>query len=238
MTGVTRSLMDLAAGLLEQDEREAVLGDLAETGASAWRSLVGILGLVLRRQAALWVGWRPWLAAFAVAWPGTQLLLGVSFSISCTYQRLASSTVCAACSPTGQENLLLLACHVLLLIIWSWTGGFVVGSVSRRTLWASALLCVSPCLYCLTRFHETSLSRLCLLLFLPPAILGVRHGLRVTRIKRGSALVLAMVVTALMIFASVSGALWLLNWVLIAPAWYIVVEARKGKTWQMDPGSP
>jgi hypothetical protein len=238
MTGVPRSLMDIAARLLEQDERDAVLGDLAETGSNAWQSLVEVVGLVMRRQAALWADWRPWLAAFGVALPGSFLLMGVSFSIGCTYRRLASSTVCAACSPTGQEDLLLLACQVLLLIIWSWTGGFVVGSKSRRTLWVSALLCASPCLFCLTRFHEASLSRLCLLLFLPPAILGVRYGLRVTRIKPTSALALAMVVTALMIFASSNRALWLLNWVLIAPAWLIVAEARKGRTWQMDSRSP
>ncbi len=238
MTGVTRPLMDLTARLLEQDERDAVLGDLAETGSGAWRGLVEILGLVVRRQGALWTEWRPWLAAFGVALPCSFLLMGVSFSISCTYQRLAGSTVCAACGPAGQEDFPLLMCHILLLIIWSWTGGFVVGSGSRRTLWVSALLCVSPCLFCLTRFHEASLSRLCLLLFLPPALLGVRYGLRVTRIKPGSALALAMVVTALMIFASSSGALWLFNWVLIVPAWYILVETRKGNTWQMDSRSP
>src|SRR5260370_28185090 len=51
---------------------------------------------------------------------------------------------------------------------------FVVGSMSRRTLWASAALCCSPCLFCLARFRIGSLSRLCLLLFLPRAILELR----------------------------------------------------------------
>ena len=48
--------------LLETDERRAVLGDLAESGESGWQALAGMLGLVARRQAALWCDWRPWAA--------------------------------------------------------------------------------------------------------------------------------------------------------------------------------
>ena len=85
---MARWLLKIAAALLGRDEREAVLGDLAETGAGAWRSLGEVLGLIARQQIALWNSWRPWLATFGVALPGSLLLMGVSLSVSCTYERL------------------------------------------------------------------------------------------------------------------------------------------------------
>jgi hypothetical protein len=223
MTAIAQSLISHLARLLAHDEREAVLGDLAETGASAWHSLVEITGLIFRREAALWNHWRPWLAAFGVALPGVLLLQGVSFSISCTYQRLAEAHLCRACAPTGLEDLLLLSCHVLLLSIWSWSSGFVVGAVSRRTLWASVLVALVPCCYCQIKFHETSLSRLCLLLFVPLAVLGARRALRSPRIGPAIPVALASVMTVLMVFAWSNGALWVFNWGLMVPAWYIVI---------------
>jgi hypothetical protein len=69
-------LLELTAQLLERSEREAVLGDLEEAGESAWRGLVNVLGLVIRRQTILWKSWRPWLAAFGLALPASFLLMG------------------------------------------------------------------------------------------------------------------------------------------------------------------
>jgi len=227
MTRLPRSLMDVTALLLEPGERAVVLGDLAETEASPWRGLLEILGLVIRREALLWRDWRPWLAAFAVALPISLLLMGASFSVSCTSERLAGLKVCPPCSLTDQEGFPLLLCHIVLLTTWAWTGGFVVGSVSRRTLWVSVLAALAPCVFCLTRFHEVALSRFCLLLFVPPALLGLQHGLRLVRIKPGTAVALAALVTALMAWAGTARVLWVLNWALVLPAWYIVMLARR-----------
>jgi hypothetical protein len=226
VTSVTRSLMEMAARLLECDERDAVLGDLVETGASAWKGLLEVLGLVIRREGQAWSDWRPWLAAFGVALPGSLLLMGVSLSVSCTYERLAGLEVFAPCAPTGQEDYPLLLCHIALLMIWAWTGGFVVGCVSRRTLWLSVLASLAVCVFCLTRFHQAAPSRFCLLLFVPPALAGLQYGLRLIRIKPGAAVALATVATALMLWAWTGRALWILNWALILPAWYIVMMAR------------
>jgi hypothetical protein len=144
--------------------------------------------------------------------------------------------VFGACSPTGQEDFPLLLCHVLLLIIWSWTGGFVVGSVSRRTFWASAALSLLACVFCLARFREASVSSLCLFLFLPPAILGVQRGLRIMPIQSRTAVVVATTATVLMTCAWLSRALWSFNWALLCPAWYIVVLAsRRGGPFERDP---
>src|ERR1035438_3356600 len=124
---VMTSLVEVAAQLLAPYEREAVLGDLAEAGESAWRSSLGILGLVFRRQAALWKSWQPWLAAFGLALPASFLLMGFSLSVSSAYQHFIDS----------RTGFWLLISHAFLLISWSATGGFVVGPLSRRTLWVS-----------------------------------------------------------------------------------------------------
>jgi hypothetical protein len=227
MSGIERSLLNMTARLLAREDREVVLGDLMEAGASAGQGVLEVLGLVARREAALWFDWRPWLAAFGLALPGTLLLQGASFSIGCNYQRLAGNAVIGACAPTAQDGVLLLLCHVLLLSLWSWTSGFVVGSLSRRTLWVSVVIGSCPCFYCLTRFHETSMSQWCLLLFAPPAIVGIHHGLRFVRIKPHWAIALAALVTFLMICAWLNSALWVFSWALIWPSLYLVVMARR-----------
>jgi hypothetical protein len=233
MTGMNWSLVEMTARLLERQEREAVLGDLVEARESAWDGLFGVLGLVVRRQALLWRSWRPWLAGFGVALPSSFLLMGESLSVSWSYQRLLCPDLLKAASLTLGSGFVVLLWQALLLIGWAWTGGFVVGSASRRTLWASTLLCYSPCLFCLSRFRIESLSKYCLLLFLLPAIWGVRRGLRSSRMKLGPALILALAVTVLMIPAWSAGQHWWsaprvsLSWALSLPAWYLVATAQK-----------
>jgi hypothetical protein len=78
---------------------------------------------------------------------------------------------------------------------------------------------------CVARFPFESLPKLCLFLFLVPAALGVREGLRHARIALGSASILAAATTALMILAWCSKALWILNWALIWPVLYLVATA-------------
>ncbi len=114
-----------------------------------------------------------------------------------------------------------------MLIGWSWTGGFVVGSISRRTVWASAALSFAPCIFFLSRFHIESLSRFCLLLFLAPAIWGLCRGLRLAHIRLSSAIVLALAVTVLTIPAWNHSGPWIPNWALSWPAWYLVATASR-----------
>jgi hypothetical protein len=227
MTSFGWSLVDAVSQLLERDEREAVRGDLAEAGESAWQGLRDVLGLVIRREAALWKNWRPWLAAFGLALPCTLLLMGVSVSVSRAYQRFLDPTILKATGLTIGPGFWLLACNLLLLIGWSWTGGFVMGSVSRRTVWMSAALSFWPCVFCFARFRVESLSRFCLFLFLLPAIWGVHRGLRITRIRLRSAIVLAVAVTVLTIPTWSSKGSWIPNWALSWPAWYLVATASR-----------
>jgi hypothetical protein len=229
-------LVELGTRLLDPEEREVVLGDLVETHETTWRGLLDVFGLVLRRQAGLWRDRRPWVAGFVVALPSSYLLMTASFSVTCTYQRLVNHRVFVGKWPTGHEGFPLLLCHMLLLIAWSWTAGYVVGSISRRTLWASFVLAAVPSLL----FLCMSGLWLCFFLFLPPAILGVWRGWQGSRISFRAASVLALTMTVLMISAWSNDALWAANWALLGPAWHLVAGAwrsgpnGRGGFWPMS----
>ena len=226
MTSTHWPLVKAAATLLGRSEREAVLGDLLETGEGAWRGLLDVLGLVIRRQFSHWKNWQPWLAMFGLALPSSLLLMGVSVSVSSMFERLFDHRVLVESPQAIHEDFFQLLCRGLLLIGCSWACGFVMGSLSRRTLWLSIASSCFACLFCLLRFREPSLSRLCLFLFLLPAIWGVRQALRLIRINLALAVFLATAITTLMILPSNSRGLWTLNWSLVWPAWYILATAQ------------
>ncbi len=218
--------VETTAQLLEYEQREAVLGDLMEAGENACQGVLSILGLAFRLQVALWKDWRPWLAAFATSLPASFLLMGVSLSVSQSYQRFAYAKT------PGPSAFLLLLCQVVLLIGWSWSAGFAVGAISRRTVWVSAILCCSPCLFCLARFHVLSMPRFCLLLFLLPAIWGAGQSLRAMRINLGGSAGFALLLTGLTIATWNGGGHpwwsprpWIIEGALIWPAWYLVAVA-------------
>ncbi len=185
-----------------------------------------ILGLALRRQAALWKGWRPWCAAFGLALPGSFMLMGTSLSVF---------LACERAGPPGAGTaapLAILAGQLSLLVVWSWTGGFLVGSLSRRTLWASLAAVGGPCLFCLERFRVPSVPWFSLFLFLGPAAWGLRRAMRPAPLRRSFALGLAVLVTLLM--AAVSSARgrvhgtahdWFWNSILSLPAWFLLATA-------------
>jgi hypothetical protein len=167
VTTVCWSLVETTARLLEGERREAVLGDLVESGETAWQAVLGILGLVVRLEVSLWKSWRPWLAAFGVSFPASFFLMEISVSVSYAFLHWP-----------GISSLLPKA---LLLIACSLAAGYLVAALSRRTLWMSAVLCCAPCLFCWARFRVPSLSRFSLLLFLLPAAWGARQALRRAR---------------------------------------------------------
>jgi hypothetical protein len=221
MSSTHWSLVEAAALLLEPGEREVVLGDLAETGEKPWRAVLGVLGLIVRRQVAAWREWRPWLAAFGLAMPGSFFLMGASVSVS---TGVAAWFYGAALTRTQSVQLL---CELALLVAWSWTGGFVVGSISRRTLWVSAALCASPCLLCLSEFRSQTLSRPCLIAFLIPALVGVAMGLRVRRIPFPMAMTLAVIATSFLLPTLTTRPGWTTAWAVVWPAWYLVAMSRR-----------
>ena len=142
-----------------------------------------------------------------MALPSSYLLMVASFSVTCTYQRLVNHRVFAGHSPTGHEGFPLLLCHMVLLIAWSWTAGYVVGSVSRRTLWASVVLAAVPFFA-----FPVHVGLLVVLLSVPAA----RDLWRLAGMARlpdliPRSFVLALTMTVLMISAWSNQALWTLT---------------------------
>jgi pimeloyl-ACP methyl ester carboxylesterase len=208
------SAANIIARLLPHNLREPVMGDLAESGATPLGSVLALLDIVVRKQVDLWRDWNPWLAG-AISSSGSLLLLGASFSLSMNLRPILSGS-----SSHTSEFLLLQA---LLLVLWAWTAGFVVGSLSLPTAWASAALCITPCISCTVRFQEPSLSRFCVLIFLAPALLGAISGMRLRNLHLRTALPLALATTALM-FSFTGMSMW--NWLLLAPSWLMVATAH------------
>ncbi len=208
-------VIETSARILRANERDGVLGDLAEVGAGPLRSFCAIFGLLARQHAEHWRDWRPWLAG-GVALPASLLLLGVSFGISMNSRALLEGDSAHIGFPFLFE--------VLLLVTWSWTSGFLIGSLSGHTLWVSALLSSIPCLSCVFRFREPSLSRICVLLFLIPGLLGVLHGRRLRHVPFTAALIIAATVTGLMLAWN---EMHLCEWPLVLPAWFLVAAADK-----------
>jgi hypothetical protein len=219
-------LVEFAAAPLGQEERDAVIGDSLEAGDSLWKALAGVLGLVLRRQLLRWRSWRPWFATFLLALPACYLLTHVSFSVVCTYERLMGMKV-GHWAPTGHEGFLMLLCHIFLLITWSWTSGFAVGSLSPRTLCSTIAVSGVTFLPYGMHLRFDSISAYYSLLFVAPAIWGILRGKRTHRLSLRTALLLATTMTVLTASAWIDNALWVFNWLLLCPAWYLVATASR-----------
>ena len=149
MTRIYWSLVDMVSHLLDQPERDVVRGDLDECGARPGHALREVAGLVVRRQAALWIDWRPWFAVASIVIPIGLLLshasrwwgitTGVDFA---NYWVLWDFSYLAY--PGYRNDVIRTAVWLgaawCALVGWSWTSGFVVGRLSRRTLWLTLSL--------------------------------------------------------------------------------------------------
>jgi hypothetical protein len=205
--------LEILVLLLPPDDREVVLGDLEELETPGWLRFFAVLSFVIRQQAQFWRDWRTWVVGGAVI-PVTLLLLGASFRLSLDFRSLFHGAIL-------REPLLYQAA---LMIAWAWTTGFVIGSLSRRTGWVSPLLFAIPCLSCLMEFREPSLYSPCLLLFLPPGIVGAILGSRWMRMDLVPSVLLVFATTGVML-------LWhgmpVLHWLLVLPALYLAWTAGR-----------
>jgi hypothetical protein len=126
---------------LEPAEREAVSGDLAESGETGAQALHDVLGLVVRRQQQLWTHQAaPWFTLLGLIIPLGMLLSILSWTKAgegAVYTWLyANNSDWALVRNRGFWYVLagsagdaVLGC--LKLSCWSWTAGFVLGWVSR-----------------------------------------------------------------------------------------------------------
>jgi hypothetical protein len=222
---LSASLLHAVSRLLTPYEREAVLGDLEEFHCDNWRGIVEILDLYIRRRIVLWKSWRPWAAAFGLAIPLSLTLMGLSVSIAKSAQQWINGKVFNGWGIELGPGLALLLSNIILLTAWSFTGAFVMGTISRRTVRISVALSFIPCAFCLARFRIESLSRFCLLLFMIPAAWGLVYGLRFARVRLRSAIFFATLITVLTIPAWSTKGEWIPNWALSWPAWYLVATS-------------
>jgi len=88
--------------------------------------------LIVRRQVGLWLAWRPWLALLGVSCLAALSLSRIVFRLNVDLHKYTAGY--ATSLTAGQEVafLLLLAGAVA---VWSWTCGFVLGSLSGRAVW-------------------------------------------------------------------------------------------------------
>lgn len=133
-------LVDTFSEILATEEREAVRGDLAESGETGPKAVEEILGLVVRRQGALWMSWRPWLTLLGLIVPLGMLLSIVAKSmsdVSAVYLWMyANNWDWGFVSNAGfwyeaaHCTRILLALSITLAC-WSWTAGYALGASSR-----------------------------------------------------------------------------------------------------------
>jgi hypothetical protein len=134
-------LTDLVSRTLEPDEREAVRGDLAESGETSWQAFLDVLGLALRRQSALWMNWPPWLVLVGLVLP-LGVLLCLTSRRDADHSAIYLWLYVNNWDPSFLSNPGFrheLAQHIgailtgyFTLFCWSWSSGFLLGSVSRR----------------------------------------------------------------------------------------------------------
>jgi hypothetical protein len=205
-----------AAGLLAPLEREVVLGDLAEADRGALRGLIDVLGLAARRQIAFWTSWRPWAASLGLALPASLYLMFWSVAAGDAAGSLVGE-------PSNLRLLWLCLSRLLLLSCWSWTTGYTVSAVSRRTLWASLLACCVPCLDCLSKWPGHGLSGLELLIFLIPGLGGAWCGRQQLRLGLSCAIFLMAIAMLAPIMAGTGG--WMYGCWLLWPGGYLLTKA-------------
>ena len=134
-------LRDVLLRSLDPAEREAVFGDFVELAMTDRQVVKSLAGLVIRRQLKLWREWNPWFVLVAIILPVCVSLATQSNPLSeGIWSRLV---LWLHHGPTSYTGLTLAAdwarsCfQSIALSTWSWTGGFAVGILSRKTIWVS-----------------------------------------------------------------------------------------------------
>jgi len=160
-------ITDATARTLDHEEREAVLGDLAESGGSELQKFRDVAGLVLRRQAIEWRHWRPWLVLLFLILP-----LGLFLSVVSRFTAQQTSVYLwlYANNPNwdlihnrgfwyelGNATLIVLAVY-MKLACWAWAAGFVIGSATRK-MWRSGYFALIGTLFASTACASIYLPR-------------------------------------------------------------------------------
>lgn len=129
--------IDRLASALHSEEREAVLGDLEESGLCGWRAAVQVGGLVARRQAAPWMTPRPWVGLVGIAGVCGASLAGLAMSLTRDAGMQARTWwrygVRYHTGLTGTEDAAVVLTLIAALALWAWIAGFVLRRLSGGT---------------------------------------------------------------------------------------------------------
>ncbi|MFN7922021.1 MAG: hypothetical protein U0Q16_18100 [Bryobacteraceae bacterium] len=140
-------IAEILARLLEIEERDAVLGDLTESGSGPARAALEVARVVALRQVALWKTWRPWVALFGLAIPGAVLFNNLALTVGGAFrlyywiwQNYADMDP-AALRDTGftlQRGIATTIWFSLLLCARGWFAGYALAAFAGKTLWLSS----------------------------------------------------------------------------------------------------
>lgn len=237
-------LVDRLSRTLEPNERDAVRGDLAEAGVTGAQALRDLLGLVVRRQAMLWKDWRPWLALVGLAVPLGVLLSLSSALMSRSYElyfwiawnyRVIDPTILRETGLTLRHGVPILVCKSLLSILSSWISGFVLGSLSRRTVWVNGALFYLAWLCFPVAPRGVLPLTTYAVLFLLPSMWGVHQGLRLGTLRLRQTILLAAAMAFMTALTTPTG--WRMQGLVPAllkswPAGYLLAVASS-RQWKM-----
>jgi hypothetical protein len=191
---MTWSLLETICRALEPEERQAVLGDLAESGETGLRALTAVAGLVARRQLGLWKSWRPWVASLGLL----PLVLTFSSVAPSTVQMVIQRYPWKNTPMSHQVIILMLCAAALLAVVLSWTVGFVASSLARRATLSAATVLAMGAVWAICQQqspHTTPgilfTGLLQLALHLAPFAHGLRCGARSGRLTPRRSLALA-----------------------------------------------
>jgi hypothetical protein len=149
MTEICWWLVDKLLRVLESAERDAVRGDLAESNETGAQALRDVLGLVVRRQLALWQHWRPWLVLAGLVVPLGLLVSLVSSRVvgsAAIYPWMYFSNLDWAIVNYRAFWIILVQVislvfpEMLALVCLSWTIGFALGPLARRSILVNGVL--------------------------------------------------------------------------------------------------
>jgi hypothetical protein len=198
-------LVERLSRRLEPGEKDAVLGDIAESGETGREALRDLLGFALRRKAAslaeVWREARSWLALAGLIAPVGMLAGGWSSwdswlgYVNRQINTVVTQGVLAESAMTRTDDILRLVGGILLIVGWAAAAGYVLGSLLRRRAWAYA---AGACaLLWLGR------SAPILVLFPIPFLWGVRRGARSGALGMGRAGLLAVAIATLTLILQV-----------------------------------
>ncbi len=135
----------LASRALDAGEREVVIGDLIESGESNSRALTNVLGLVIRRQLQLWTAWKPWFALIGVAGvSGFNLgliLSSVGFSIDLELRSWQRYGVAYNTGVTSlKDQLVQVVVQAAAIVCWTAVNSSLLKRISGRAAWLTVPL--------------------------------------------------------------------------------------------------